>query len=68
MTISERPDAVRGEIVDSFYRGTGYQYIVRLDEGCTIAVEHAEKLHIGSAVSLVLDRTIFFDAKTGVRL
>ena len=66
--LSEGPNAIQGEIVDSFYRGTGYQYIVQLDAGCRVAVEHAGKLHTGDTVSLVLNQAIFFDAKTGVRL
>ena len=66
--LSEGPNAIQGEIVDSFYRGTGYQYIVQLDAGCRVAVEHAGKLHTGDSVSLVLNQAIFFDAKTGVRL
>lgn len=68
VTIADQPNAVRGKLVDSFYRGTGYQYIIQIDEGCRVAVEYAEKLHTGDVVPLVLHQAIFFDFKTGVRL
>ena len=68
VSVADVPDAVKGKLVDSFYRGTGYQYIIQLDEKTSVAVEYAGKLHSGSVVPLVFHKTILFDSKTGARL
>lgn len=66
--VMESPEAVRGKVVGSFYRGAGYQYVVELDEKTQIAVEYPEKLCPGDQIPLVFDQTLFFDTATGERL
>lgn len=68
VTVEETPNAVHGKVTDSFYRGTGYQYIIELDEKTQIAVEHPQKLHLGDVMPLTFHKTVFFSSQTGERL
>ena len=68
VSLSESAKAVQGTVEDSFYRGTGYQYIVALDEKTRIAVEYPQKLHQGSRIPLTFGETRFFDCQTGARV
>ena len=68
VSVMDSPEAICGKVAGSFYRGTGYQYIVELDEKTQVAVEHPEKLSLGEQIPLVLHRTLFFDTATGERI
>lgn len=55
---------VTATVVTSYYRGTGYQYVVKIDDQSEATIESPDKIHTGDAVHFTIGKVIFFDTET----
>ncbi len=65
ISFGEGEHSISGVITTSFYRGTGYQYVVKVDDNTEVTIEHNKKVHIGEKVSFSVDDFRFFNSEDG---